>query len=69
MVDINQSILYREFIPLAENTGLIIPLSKWILESVCQQSRQWEKLGLTPVAISINLSSKQFQQANLAENS
>ena len=57
-----------EFIPLAENTGLIIPLGQWILESGCQQIRQWEKLGLTPVAISINLSSKQFQQANLADN-
>lgn len=57
-----------EFIPLAENTGLIIPLGQWILESVCQQIIAWEKLGLTPVAISINLSSKQFQQANLADN-
>ncbi len=56
-----------EFIPLAENTGLIIPLGQWILESVCQQIIAWEKSGLNPVQISVNVSSKQFHQANLAE--
>lgn len=57
-----------EFIPLAENTGLIIPLGQWILESVCQQIIAWKKLGLNPVQISVNVSSKQFHQANLADN-
>jgi EAL domain-containing protein (putative c-di-GMP-specific phosphodiesterase class I)/CBS domain-containing protein len=57
-----------EFIPLAENTGLIIPLGQWILESVCQQIIAWEKSGLNPVHISVNVSSKQFQQVNLADN-
>ncbi len=53
------------FIPLAEENGAIIPIGKWILETACAQNRLWQKMGLTPLKVSVNLSPKQFQQRNL----
>lgn len=55
------------FIPLAEETGLIIPLSKWVLQEACMQSIAWRKQGLPPVRIAVNLSPRQFTDDNLAE--
>jgi diguanylate cyclase (GGDEF)-like protein/PAS domain S-box-containing protein len=57
-----------EFIPFAEETGLIIPLGEWILAEACQQLRAWHKTQplLRETTISVNLSSKQFSQPNLA---
>ena len=56
-----------EFIALAEETGLIIPIGQWILAEACGQTRLWqERLGTNPpLTISINLSSKQFMQPDL----
>lgn len=54
-----------EFIPLAEETGLIVPLGEWVLRSACMQSRKWAQAGLRPLSISVNLSRRQFQQENL----
>ncbi|MEM1172443.1 MAG: EAL domain-containing protein [Cyanobacteria bacterium P01_H01_bin.35] len=56
-----------EFIPLAEKTGLIIPLGQWILETACKQIKDWQKEGLLHLQISVNISSKQFHQPNLAQ--
>jgi diguanylate cyclase (GGDEF)-like protein len=58
-----------DFIPLAEETGLIIPLGEWILREACQQMKQWhcEFPQLKHLMISINLSSRQFAQPNLVE--
>jgi diguanylate cyclase (GGDEF)-like protein len=55
-----------EFIPLAESTGLIIPIGEWVLMTVCQQIRDWQKLGYT-IQVSVNLSARQFSQPNLCE--
>jgi diguanylate cyclase (GGDEF)-like protein/PAS domain S-box-containing protein len=49
-----------EFIPLAEETGLIIPLGGWILEKVCIQAKAWQKSGFSPIRMSVNLSMRQF---------
>lgn len=49
-----------EFIPLAEDTGLIIPIGKWIVETVCRQIKQWESMGLTHTRVAINISARQF---------
>lgn len=53
------------FIPIAEETGLIIPISEWVLEQVCLQNKLWEKQGLPIVPISVNLSARQLQEVQL----
>jgi diguanylate cyclase (GGDEF)-like protein len=58
-----------EFIPIAEETGLIIQIGKWVLTEACRQMSRWQKLSprSEPLQISVNLSCKQFLQANLLE--
>jgi diguanylate cyclase (GGDEF)-like protein/PAS domain S-box-containing protein len=56
-----------EFIPLAEETGLILRLGEWILREACRQSVAWRTSGVCPVPISVNLSPQQFREADLAE--
>jgi EAL domain-containing protein (putative c-di-GMP-specific phosphodiesterase class I) len=54
-----------EFIPLAEQTGLIVPIGLWVLETACAQLKQWEQHALTAhLSIAVNVSAKQFQQAD-----
>lgn len=61
-------ILPGEFIPLAEETGLIIPLGRWVLETACQQLKTWldQFPDLPDLSMSVNLSARHFQQPNLA---
>lgn len=54
-----------QFIPLAEETGLIIPIGEYVLEESCSQLRRWQVAGLQNFYMSINLSAKQFTQLNL----
>lgn len=56
-----------DFIPLAEETGIIIPLGKWVLYQACQQVRQWQQEGLDSLRVSVNLSARQFQDKELVE--
>ena len=49
-----------DFIPLAEETGMIIPIGDWVLESACAQLRDWQAQGLPPIGISVNVSALQF---------
>jgi EAL domain-containing protein (putative c-di-GMP-specific phosphodiesterase class I) len=58
-----------EFIPIAEETGLIIPLGTWVLQEACRQMHIWQNQfpNLLPLTISVNLSVKQIWQANLIE--
>ena len=58
--------LPERFIALAEETGLIIPIGDWVIKSACTQSREWQKKGMTPVTVSVNLSMRQFKQEGLA---
>ncbi len=60
-------ILPTEFIPLAEETGLIVPLGEWVLDATCRQLRSWLDAGLPAPPIAVNLSSRQFRQENLAQ--
>ncbi|MGF3104857.1 sensor domain-containing protein [Rossellomorea sp. DUT-2] len=50
-----------EFIPLAEETGLIIPIGEWVLREACQQSKEWEKNGLGIIPIAVNISVRQIK--------
>ncbi len=53
-------LLPMKFIPLAEETGLIIPIGEWILENVCMQGKQWHQAGFAPLRMTVNLSMRQF---------
>jgi diguanylate cyclase (GGDEF)-like protein len=55
------------FIPLAEETGLIVPIGEWVLRQACSQMRAWHHAGLTGLRIAVNLSARQFQQQNLLQ--
>jgi len=54
-----------KFIPIAEATGLIVPIGLKVLEQVCQDQKRWSELGLPPLKIAVNLSPLQFRQPNL----
>ncbi len=54
-----------EFIPLAEETGLILPLGGWVLETVCKQIKSWRQEGRHVVPVAVNFSAKQFEQKDL----
>jgi len=56
-----------KFIPIAEETGLIVPLGEWILRTACAQARAWLDAGLAPLVMAVNLSGRQFQAADMAE--
>ena len=55
------------FIPVAEETGLIVPLGEWALKTACIQNQTWQSAGLPPLKMAVNLSPKQFLQPNLIE--
>ncbi|HEX7641649.1 MAG TPA: EAL domain-containing protein [Burkholderiaceae bacterium] len=56
------------FIALAEETGLIVPLGAWVLQTACRQVKQWQDEGLGPLRVAVNLSARQFGQKDLVES-
>jgi EAL domain-containing protein (putative c-di-GMP-specific phosphodiesterase class I) len=56
-----------EFVPLLEDTGLILSIGEWLLEEACLQIKSWEASGITPVPIAINLSARQFTSQDLGK--
>lgn len=57
----------QEFIPIAEETGLIVPLGEWVLRTACAQAAAWQKANLPPIRMVVNLSIRQFKQPQLIE--
>jgi diguanylate cyclase (GGDEF)-like protein/PAS domain S-box-containing protein len=62
--------LYRpaRFITVAENTGLIVPIGKWVLRTACDQARSWQIQGLRSIVISVNVSPRQFREGDLVQS-
>ncbi len=55
------------FIPVAEDSGLIVPLGAWVLHTACAQNKAWQTAGFKPVCVAVNLSARQFRQQDLVE--
>ena len=56
-----------EFIPLAEETGLIVPIGEWVLKKACEENKRWHEAGYKKLRVAVNLSARQFSQQNLVE--
>lgn len=56
-----------EFIPIAEETGLILQIGEWVLHGACLQNKEWQNAGYAPLRMAVNISSRQFQQSDLVE--
>ena len=57
-----------QFIPVAEETGLIVPLGRWVLHEACRQNAAWQRQGLPPVCVSVNLSMRQLNDESLVSD-
>jgi len=55
-----------QFIPLLEESGMIVPVGEWVIQEVCSQLKVWQADGVKPVPVAVNLSGRQFQQKDLA---
>ncbi len=54
-----------KFIPMAEETGLIVPIGDWVLHEACRQNKAWQDAGLPPITVCVNVSARQFKERNL----
>jgi diguanylate cyclase (GGDEF)-like protein len=61
-------LLPARFIPLAEETDLIVAIGKWVLEAACAQNAAWQRAGLAPIQVAINLAARQFADPGLLED-
>lgn len=57
-----------QFIPMAEETGMIVPIGAWVLKTACRQMVEWQQQGLPPLCVSVNISARQFQSVELLDH-
>jgi EAL domain-containing protein (putative c-di-GMP-specific phosphodiesterase class I) len=62
------SVTPMQFIPVAEETGLIVPIGRWVMKTACAQNVAWQRQGLPPVCMAVNLSLRQLMDDNLLED-
>jgi diguanylate cyclase (GGDEF)-like protein len=62
------SVTPTQFIPVAEETGLIVPIGRWVMKTACAQNVAWQRQGLPPVCMAVNLSLRQLMDDNLLED-
>ncbi|PYE52678.1 EAL domain-containing protein [Paenibacillus barcinonensis] len=62
------SVSPAEFIPLAEESGLIVPLGEWVLREACAQNKRWQEAGYRKLCVSVNLSMRQFRHSHLLDS-
>jgi len=62
------SITPTQFIPIAEETGLIVPIGRWVIKTACAQNVSWQQQGLPPVCMAVNLSLRQLMNENLLQD-
>ena len=55
-----------KFIPLAEQTGIIVPIGAWVLRTACAQNKVWQDAGFAPITVAVNISPRQFREKGLA---
>lgn len=60
-------VMPNDFIPLSEDTGLIMPLGEWVLHEACRQNREWQNAGFRPIRIAVNVSPRQFEQPDFVD--
>ena len=56
-----------DFIPLAESTGLIVPIGDWVLRTACRQNKAWQLAGLPPLCVAVNVSARQMREADWSQ--
>ncbi|MGZ8867788.1 MAG: putative bifunctional diguanylate cyclase/phosphodiesterase, partial [Thermoanaerobaculia bacterium] len=56
-----------DFIPIAEESRLILPIGEWVLRTACRDMKEWQNMGIAPARVGVNLSARQFQQHDLVE--
>lgn len=56
-----------EFIPVAEDTGLIVEIGRWVLREACRQNMEWQRSGMRPLRVAVNLSARQFRSGELLD--
>jgi EAL domain-containing protein (putative c-di-GMP-specific phosphodiesterase class I) len=56
-----------EFIPLAEETGLIVPIGEWVMHTACKQSRAWQAMNAAPVSMAVNVSPRQIGTTDIVD--
>jgi EAL domain-containing protein (putative c-di-GMP-specific phosphodiesterase class I) len=61
------TIMPEDFIPLAEDCGLVNAIGEWVFREACRQSKAWQREGLTPMRVAVNVSATQFRQGNLLD--
>jgi diguanylate cyclase (GGDEF)-like protein/PAS domain S-box-containing protein len=61
-------VLPDHFIPILEENGLIVPVGEWVMRAACEQSVKWQRMGLQPVPLAVNLSPRQFMHRGLVES-